>query len=73
MSKLFVVLKKDILIGVFDKEDKFEKKKEYTIEEVSLNEILIKPNQIIFKGKNFDLSNIDEPLPMLDVSDPTYL
>jgi len=45
----------------------------YSIEKVKLNQINIRPNQIIYKGKEFNLNNLDEPLPLLDVSDPTYL
>jgi hypothetical protein len=45
----------------------------YCIEKVKINENNIKPNQIIYKGKEFNINNLEDPLPLVDVSDPTYL
>tara|TARA_R110002110_G_scaffold162861_1_gene362394 strand:- start:727 stop:1005 length:279 start_codon:yes stop_codon:yes gene_type:complete len=45
----------------------------YMIERVKLNETFIKPNQIIYKGKDFNLNNLEDELPLLDLSDPTFL
>jgi hypothetical protein len=73
VKTLYVVLKQSKIIGVFDDLSRFGEKRGYTIEKFKLNEKNIKPNQIIFKGRDFDISNIDDPLPLLDVSDPSYL
>lgn len=80
---LFLIRKGEKVIGVFDNlsiffpddtpDEEITEYKNYDIERLNLNEITIKPNQIIFKGRNFTLSNIDEPLPLLDVSDPRFL
>ena len=45
----------------------------YIVEKVKMNETNIKPNQIIYKGREFNLNNLEDPMPLLDVSDPTYL
>ncbi len=83
---LYLIRKGEKVIGIFDNITTFftdfnssdggeipETYKNYTIEKLELNEVMIKPNQIIFKGKQFTVNNIDEPLPLLDVTDPTFL
>ena len=80
---LFLIKRGEKVIGVFDNlsnffpdntpKDEATEHKNYDIERLNLNEVTIKPNQIIFKGRNFGLTNIDEPLPLLDVSDPRFL
>ena len=80
---LFLIKKGEKVIGIFDDlsiffpddtpKDEVSEHNNYDIEKLNLNEVTIKPNQIIFKGRNFTLSNIDEPLPLLDVSDPRFL
>lgn len=57
----------------FSDRDKTVEYGKYTIEQVILNENSIKPNKIIYKGKEFNLNNLEEPLPLVDVSDPSYL
>ena len=80
---LFLIKKGEKVIGVFDDLSVFftentpgneeTEYKNYDIEKLNLNEVTIKPNQIIYKGRNFTISNIDEPLPLIDVSDPRFL
>lgn len=57
----------------FSETDKTVEYGKYTIEQVNLNENSIKPNKIIYKGKEFNLNNLEDPLPLVDVSDPSYL
>jgi hypothetical protein len=92
MTKVYIVRKGDLVIGIYDdlqllstnlespeevpkfsKGDKTIEFGRYTIEQVNLNEDNVKPNKIIFKGKEFNLNNLEDSLPLLDVSDPSYL
>ena len=80
---LYLIKKGEKVIGIFESlsiffkedtpEDDATEHNNYNIERLNLNEVTIKPNQIIFKGRSFTIANIDEPLPLLDVSDPRFL
>ena len=57
----------------FSEDEKMIQYGKFTIEWVNLNENNIKPNRIIYKGKEFSLNNLEDPLPLVDVSAPSYL
>lgn len=83
--ELYIVRKKEKVIGVFDdlsvyfpklKNEDYREGKPYkncTIEKINLNEVTIKPNHIIYKGRNFTVNNIDDPLPLLEITDTQFL
>lgn len=83
--ELYIVRKKEKVIGVFDdlqiyfpslNNNDYQEGKTYkncTIEKIKLNEVTIKPNQIIYKGRSFNVNNIDEPLPLLEITDTQFL
>ncbi len=92
MTKVYIVRKENLVIGVYDdlellssnlpcsegvpkfsKGDRTLEYGRYIIERVKLNENNIKPNKIVYKGKEFNLNNLEEPLLLVDVSDPSYL
>jgi hypothetical protein len=87
MSTVFVIRKKENIVGIFDDltlyfrgteiPDFGEKEsiifEKYIIEKMVMNNISVKPNQIMFKGKDFNLNNLHIPIPLLDVSDPSFL
>ena len=83
--KLYIVRKKEKIIGVFDDPKIYfphielgdcengKPYKNHVVEKITLNEVTIKPNQIIYKGKNFNVNNIDDPLPLLEITDTQFL
>jgi len=83
--ELYVVRKKEKVIGVFNdlsiyfsgmKNSDFQNGKSYKnciIEKIKLNEVAVKTNQIIYKGRSFTVNNIDEPLPLLEIVDTRFL
>lgn len=84
---VYLIKEKDTLVGIFNNLENFfkpeilpdnvDKKKftidTYNVEKIKINKTLIKANRITFKGDDYDISNLDEPIPLLDVSDPTFL
>jgi len=84
---VYIVLKKQTIIGVFDDlkiffgkdfSEEIDKKKEfkyrnYTICAKRLNHKYVTENKIILKGKNFTLENLDSKLELLDVENTNYL
>lgn len=60
-------------ISNLTKGDKILEYGKYNVELFILNENNIRPNQIIYKSKEFNLNNLENPLPLVDVSDPSYL
>lgn len=79
--ELYIIRRSEKIIGIFDDPKIYFPElsedtkiyKNHIIEKLNLNEITIKPNQIIYKSSRFNINNLDDPLLLVDVTETEYL